>query len=60
MKEMQKMLMYNNANYQQECLMVLIWHLDVVFFFSVVQFVLVGRWEIKEGENRAVVTKFKK
>lgn len=56
---MQKMLMYNNANYQEECLMVLIWHLDV-FFFNVVQFVLVGRWEIKEGENRTVVLEFKK
>lgn len=55
--------MYSNANYQLECLMVLIRHLDSFFFFfcfSVVQFVLVGRREIRDGGNRIVVVEIKK
>lgn len=55
MKEMQKKKIYNDANYQLECLIVLIRHLD--FFFLPCRSVCTGRQEINQGwGNKTLVT----
>lgn len=55
-----KKMMYSNASHQLEYLMVLIRRLNSFFCFGVVQFVLVGRREIRDGGNRIVVVEIKK